>query len=198
MPHNQSIALIPFSDNFLRFSSILFNISGECPTCWLNNIYPFPAFALCQFHSPDCRIQSPRKVNICGFSIIMIILFLSCNDQITHFQICSCSMKKRTLAEYCFFAHLFFFLTNSILCPQHFPILRMVLRLITPPGNIKNQFRRNRPVVRKLYRPLTGLVIFQTFGKFPDSLRPRIESHMVFKTGKLDDIMFLPISRHTP
>ena len=74
----------------------------------------------------------------------------------------------------------------------------MVPCLITPPGNIEDQFRRNRPAVRKLYRPLAGLVSFQTFRKLPDSLRPRIQTHMVFKTSELDDIMLFLISRHAP
>ena len=69
---------------------------------------------------------------------------------------------------------------------------------ITPSGNIRNQFHRNRPAVRKLYTSLAGLVFFQTFRKLLDSLRPRIQAHMVFKSGELDDIMLFPIIRHTP
>ena len=77
-------------------------------------------------------------------------------------------------------------------------ILRMIPRLITPPGDIGDELRRKGLAVGNLYGPLAGLVIFQTFGKFPDSFRPRIQAHMIFKTGILDDIMLLPISRHTP
>ena len=74
----------------------------------------------------------------------------------------------------------------------------MIPRLITPPGYIGDEFRRDRTAVWKLYSPLAGLVFFQAFGKFQDSLRARIQPYMVFKTGEMDDIMLLPVSRHTP
>ena len=81
---------------------------------------------------------------------------------------------------------------------QSIPALRMVSCLITPPGNIGKQFFRDSPAVWKLYGSLAGSVFFQTPGKLADCLRPRIQAHMIFKTGKLDDIMLLPIRRHTP
>ncbi len=85
-------------------------------------------------------------------------------------------------------------ITNS---PVPF-LLWMVPCLEAPSGNIRDQFRRNRPAVWKLYGSLTGPVFCQMFGKFQNCFRTRIQTCMVFESGKISFLLvFLFFSKES-
>ncbi len=65
----------------------------------------------------------------------------------------------------------------------------MISCLIAPFCNLRNQFKRQLPVIWKLNRAFTRLIWFELFLKIQDCLVARIKDCMLFKCCKVDYAM---------
>ena len=70
--------------------------------------------------------------------------------------------------------------------------------LSAPCRNLANQVKGQRSVIRELNRSFTGFVPLQPIRKSFHCLRTGVQSDVIFGCRKLNEILFFPVSGHTP